>query len=324
MKTFKFISVLTVFLMALAVPAQAQVLDAGGNVDLALAGGLCDTDTEMTPTDVLVKGSAECDETTSAMKALAGIDGILDVAAAARGRATLSYTFEVAADMDNAGNALPGTLSYEISWKGAKTATSGTASVGVLVTMWDTTDSANPVMVAQVTVHEDSLTGGSGSVADASSAMDMADVPLVRGRQYTVVVTLEAKASAPELTVEEITLSDYFDEGGASVVALAVSAGIDLNELAAQVAQNTEDIAANTAAIMALTESVNELKAMLEDLDEAFSSHTHTYLTGKGVGHNNTQATTGTPEDEVEPTPLPSSMEFSKVRKDPLATRSRR
>lgn len=32
---------------------------------------------------------------------------------------------------------------------------------------------------------------------------------------------------------------------------------------------------------------------MLEEIVEAFRNHTHTYLTGKGVGHNNTTAETG-------------------------------
>ena len=38
------------------------------------------------------------------------------------------------------------------------------------------------------------------------------------------------------------------------------------------------------------------LEQKITDLEEAFSDHTHTYLTGKGKGHNNTEAFTGLPE----------------------------
>lgn len=43
-------------------------------------------------------------------------------------------------------------------------------------------------------------------------------------------------------------------------------------------------------------ESVEELRAELQELRDDFEGHTHTYLTGKGEGHNNTEATTGPPE----------------------------
>jgi hypothetical protein len=43
-------------------------------------------------------------------------------------------------------------------------------------------------------------------------------------------------------------------------------------------------------------ESVEELREELKELREDFEGHSHTYLTGKGEGHNNTEATTGPPE----------------------------
>jgi predicted extracellular nuclease len=49
----------------------------------------------------------------------------------------------------------------------------------------------------------------------------------------------------------------------------------------------------------ALAEQIELLKARVEQLEgevDALQNHTHTYLTGNGIGHNNTTATTGPPE----------------------------
>lgn len=45
----------------------------------------------------------------------------------------------------------------------------------------------------------------------------------------------------------------------------------------------------------------------IEALWEAFENHTHIYLTGKGVGHNNTEAITSEPVDPSVPPPAPPS-----------------
>jgi hypothetical protein len=45
----------------------------------------------------------------------------------------------------------------------------------------------------------------------------------------------------------------------------------------------------------------------IDALREAFENHTHIYLTGKGVGHNNTEAITSEPVDPSVPPPAPPS-----------------
>ena len=50
--------------------------------------------------------------------------------------------------------------------------------------------------------------------------------------------------------------------------------------------------------VVALAQQIELLKARVEQLEgdvAALNNHTHTYLTGKGEGHNNTKATTGPP-----------------------------
>ena len=116
---------------------------------------------------------------------------------------------------------------------------------------------------------------------------------------------------------------------------ILVEVGIDLDGLAAQVEANTEAIEAlttvvamNTAAIDANTDAIGALaeivamlatevegiKEALEDLGDEVANHTHSYLTGKGVGHNNTVAETGKPvgEDDAEVQPVKTNRGRSK------------
>jgi hypothetical protein len=55
-----------------------------------------------------------------------------------------------------------------------------------------------------------------------------------------------------------------------------------------------------------LQEQIRVLNEKLENLTADFENHTHTYLTGIGVGHNNTQAVTTGPTIGVSPAPLPA------------------
>jgi len=47
--------------------------------------------------------------------------------------------------------------------------------------------------------------------------------------------------------------------------------------------------------IQALQDEINQLRADLNMLRQEFKTHTHVYLTGKGVGQNNTKVNTGPP-----------------------------
>ena len=45
-----------------------------------------------------------------------------------------------------------------------------------------------------------------------------------------------------------------------------------------------------------LYEIIEMLKSEVDDLQEQYTNHTHEYFTGKGEGHNNTEANTGIPQ----------------------------
>jgi hypothetical protein len=305
--------------LLLAPTAPAQTLEPGDSLDLLAAGGQCDSDTVIDPEDPAVTASADCDDATNSLICLAGIDMITDVAAASTATASLTYAFDVGADTDTEGNPVEVGISYHVSWAGNKEASSGTADVLVNLTVYDITDPMNPVHLAEVTVHGDSGTGPDSGTADATL-----EVELARGNRYAVVVGLEAGAGTPSVTMGETTLSDYFeDDGGLTIHGLTAEADFDIAALAEQVAMNTgaiadnaaaiaqnsdtiavnaDAIAANTTAIQALQQNVSDLMELLQQLREDFEGHTHTYLTGRGMGHNNQQATTTTPmtDDEQE------------------------
>lgn len=53
-----------------------------------------------------------------------------------------------------------------------------------------------------------------------------------------------------------------------------------------------------------LLQAIAELQDQVADLEEALENHTHTYLTGRGTGHNNTVAVSGPATFAVAPAPV--------------------
>lgn len=84
----------------------------------------------------------------------------------------------------------------------------------------------------------------------------------------------------------------------------------EINELKGQMTQMQQDIGTQ---IDLLTLELDELDSALQKLEDDFAVHTHTYLTGKGVGHNNVVATSSiatVPElnsgEDITPATTPS------------------
>ena len=249
------------------------------------------------------------------------VETAFDVSASA----AVLYEFQVDGDEDTNGNLVDAMLGYAVSWNGVTKITgAGDYDATIQLAVEDVTDSSNPVVVAVIDVHGMSDETG----VDMGSDQAMVPLSLVRGNSYLVTASLSTSA-ATEATAEAASavpdyLSDVGSEmsaAGAWVDALVLQVGVDLEDLAAQVAANTEAIAENTEAIAEntaaialnteaiemnteaisdlatavgmLAEEVEAIKAALEDLGEELANHTHYYLTGKGTGHNNTMAETG-------------------------------
>jgi len=327
--------------LLVAAPALADTLEPGKALDLLDGGAVspCETGTTVVPVDTTgVSADASCDETTSMMTAKALLEGLAGTEASAEAFATLLYGFDISFSSETKDNPVQAQLSYDVSWVGGKrTPVEGQAMVGIVLKVWDVSDSANPMAVAEEGIHTDGIGRGlctepdcvNIAIPDIGDEMSMLTLTLLRGHSYQVTVALSADANVLATVEAADTFSDYMsppgdDDGGAMIHTLTVAAGLDIAELAAQVEQNTEDIAAlnikvdelrtDLDALASLVgEIAGELQDIIDRLDELegdFEGHTHTYLTGRGTGHNNTEAETGPEIDgdddvSVQPTAEP-------------------
>jgi outer membrane murein-binding lipoprotein Lpp len=67
----------------------------------------------------------------------------------------------------------------------------------------------------------------------------------------------------------------------------------DVDALEEQVEGIAEDLEELDEKVDGIAEDLEELDEKVEELRDDFDSHSHTYRTGKGTGHNNTEAETG-------------------------------
>ena len=338
-----------IFSSALAVaPGETVDLKSTGSVSPCLTEVVIDAEAPAG-----AEADAACDELAGAMQAKSFLAELVDTAFDASAAAAVLYEFEVDGDEGTAGNMVDGTLAYAMSWRGVTKVTgAGAYTASIMLTVEDITDAGMPVELARVTVHEmkDATGIDEGSGRDMLSLMlERGHSYRVTGSLATLAAT---EATAETASAVADYLSDVGSEaaaGGAWVDVLALQVGFDIEDLAAQVEANTEAIEenaeaiealtelvaihteaiaanaeaieANTMAIDALTEAVGILidevaaiKEALEDLGDEVANHTHTYMTGKGVGHNNTLAETGKAigEDDPEIQPVKTNRGRSK------------
>jgi hypothetical protein len=144
----------------------------------------------------------------------------------------------------------------------------------------EVTDTTTSVLVAVETVVDESVADGTIPVSGANAvAMPL---PLNRGHSYRVSLILEVQAvGSPGDAAGAV--SDFINT--ASWSGLSVTAGRDPFALIAKL----------DVRVTQLETDVDDLEEAVEELREDFEAHSHTYLTGKGTGHNNTEAETGAP-----------------------------
>jgi len=184
--------------------------------------------------------------------------------------ATTVYTdFIVKADSSNAGNEVDGTISYDIEWAGGWTlygVFTGFNDVKSTMTISLYDLSATGRVVRSATLHSMTTDGfigidiiDVGFGLDNGSTVNSMSANLIRGHTYRLGLTIRCEGkSASNANV----ILDYQTSGwGLWWNDLKVSVGIDLEE-------------------------------EIEKLWKALETHTHIYLTGRGEGHNNTEAQT--------------------------------
>ena len=320
-RTSRFTSLLSILAAGLIFSSTLAV-EPGDTVDLrataAVAPCLTEVNIDAEP-PAGAEADATCSDVENAMQAKSFLAELVDTAFEVSASAAVLYEFQVDGDEDTNGNLVDAMLGYAISWNGVTKITgAGDYDVAIKLAVEDVTDAGNPMVVAVIDVHD--MSGDSG--VDQGSDQAIVPVQLVRGNSYLVTASL-ATSAATEATAEVASaVADYLSDvgsemsaGGARVDALVLQVGVDLEDLAAQVAANTEAIAMNTEAIEAnttaivdlaevvglLADEVEAIQEALEDLGDVVANHTHYYLTGKGTGHNNTMAETGPASGEDDP-----------------------
>ena len=190
---------------------------------------------------------------------------------------------EVFADFNitgDGGGALVGSvLSAEIDVTGVLNGLGPNAFASVKAAL-QVRDTTSDVLIAAETVADDSVTGGSRSLSGANTVV--LPLALTSGHSYRVSLMIRAQATGSSGDAAG-AVSDFVNT--ASWSGLSVTAGADPFALIAQLEARVDGIEAD----------LGELDQKVEQLREDFDNHSHTYLTGKGVGHNNTEVETGTP-----------------------------
>lgn len=195
------------------------------------------------------------------------------------------------------------------------------ASVDVSLHVMDMTAG---VLVGAQTVANHTIVNGLLPVSHSNAVV--IPVALTRGHDYRIslIIAAEAVGSAVELGGGSAQ-SAFINT--ASWMGLSVTAGQDpfgaIADLEDRVSDVEDDVAwlipvvrqlvADLDALEALVDRIanalRDLQQTVAELREDFDNHTHTYLTGKGVGHNNTEATTTLPMDgaSIQPVTTPGN-----------------
>jgi hypothetical protein len=347
-RTSRFTSILSIVAAGLMFSA-ALAVEPGETVDLKDTASIspCLTDVLLDPNAPDgVSADADCSETAGLMQARSTLELLMDTEAAASASAALLYEFEVDAGEETDGNMVDAILGYAMSWRGVnKINDAGVFNVELRLAVENISDSGSPVEVVTIPVHgKDCLIPDAACFAggiDVGSEQELVPLKLVRGDTYRVTAYLSTASAVADTAAVSSAVADYLNDvgndnepAGAWVDTLVLQVALDLEDLAAQVEANTkaillnaEAIEENTVAILLNAEAINDLaaavllladeveaiKVVLEDLGDELANHTHYYLTGKGVGHNNTMAETGPASGEdVEIQPVKTNRGRSK------------
>lgn len=224
---------------------------------------------------------------------------------------TTVYTeFTVSSDASSAGNTVAGTLMYDVEWLGWWYFVTAIVNYEphVSMKMWMTDRTSGQPTVSETFHDVDASTFLSieiieaGVGRDKGSTVGESHVNLIRGHTYRAHLTISLEAIA-------------YSAGQLKLDYLGSSSGVWWNDLKIKIAPDLAE------RIDALEERVDSLEAANERLREDLENHTHTYLTGRGEGHNNTVAETS-PAIIMDPEPVDEGelgwLEDSTRASDPL------
>lgn len=269
--------------------AAGETVSPGETVEF-LAADSCSTHFEIpNAVEELARAHASCSASQRVLRAevrpIAGAQwvGLRTV----RASATLSNDFEVLGDPDTLGNTVGAWVMYDSHWNGMMLFVGflSSPSVELAIRLRDVTD-AKVIKGEMIWGRDGNGAGISipyipidlnlGGGVDNQSVSNTFAAVLTRGHKYRLEMTLTCSVFSDgglDVGSECDYMNDFLvgEGGGAGWSRLAVKVGLD-----------EEDV-------------LSKLEALIH--------HTHTYLTGKGVGHNNTEAVTSEPVEDSEAPP---------------------
>jgi len=286
-------ALLALFLSLAAVPSAAEETVSPGETVEFLAADSCSTKLEIpNAVDALARAHAECSAGQRLLKAEvrpivgAGWVGLQTV----RASATLRNDFELLGDPETLGNTVGAWVTYDANWNGRMLFIGflSNPTVELAIRLTDLTDSkvikgeliwgrdGRGVGISVPYIPFDLNLGGG---VDKDGVSNTFPAVLTRGHKYRLELVMTC-AVFSDGGLDVGSECDYMDNyilgqsgGGAGWSKLAVKVGLD----EAEVLKKLEDLA----------------------------THTHVYLTGKGVGHNNTEAETSAPVEGPAEAPAP-------------------
>jgi hypothetical protein len=156
-----------------------------------------------------------------------------------------------------------------------------------------------------------------GELPVSNNSAVVIPVALTRGHDYRISLIIAADAEGGDILGAESDFIDTASWTGLSVTAgqdpFGAIAGLDerVSNLESDVARLipvvrrlVADLDILEALVGRIANALRDLQQTVAELREDFDSHTHAYLTGKGVGHNNTVATTTSPSDGASILPV--------------------
>ena len=205
---------------------------------------------------------------------------------------TTVYTEFLVEGGDGAGHELDGTVSFDAGWKGVWTLLGiltgfNKVESSVTLLLWDRTTGK---LIRQLEIHHlDAQSAGSlpeipldlGAGLDEGGSTNSITAKVVRGHRYRVGLKIRAEgvgALNSTINLDYVSAPGY----GAWWNDLKVAVSSDLEQRIGDLEERMTRLEAR----------VDSLDSRVDEIHEQLLHHAHTYLTGRGEGHNNTVATT--------------------------------
>ena len=213
------------------------------------------------------------------LKAKATVASVVPTIGTGVAHSQIFYDFEVPATPGTSNNTVGAWVSYSVDWRGFQSVAAAGASNSIAevdVVLRDVTIPQNqrfePVHSLDLATHKIKFVTAGLTFNDDGLKVDTFSAVLRRGHSYRLTVRLTVSVGIIT-TVAAVGRCDYMD------AIVGDPRGVQLNSLFVKVGLDEREV--------------------LRLLNE-FQDHRHTYLTGRGTGHNNVEAVSSPPIEETK------------------------